>query len=71
MLNVADVLAEIEKRAGICDPELDFRPNLEHFIAALNSDNTLSALGEASVRKSLVDRTTDRLGVGTIRGENR
>ena len=61
MLNVADIRAEIEKRAGICDPELDFRPNLEHLIAALNSDNTLSALGEASVRKSLVDRTTDRL----------
>ena len=61
MLNVADIVAEIEKRAGIADSELVFRPNLEHLVAALNSDNTLSVLGEASVRKSLVDRAVDRL----------
>jgi hypothetical protein len=61
MLNVADIVAEIQNRAGIADPELGFRPNLEHFVAALNSDNRLSALGEASARKALVDRAVDRL----------
>src|SRR5260221_1078671 len=61
MLNAADIVAEIQKRAGIADPELGFRPNLEHFVAALNSDNRLSALGEASARKALVDRAVDRL----------
>ena len=61
MLNVSDIVAEIEKRAGRQDAELEFRPNMEHFVAALNSDNKLSELGEASVRKSLVDRTGDRL----------
>ena len=61
MLNVADIVGEIETRAGIADPEVVFRSNLEHFVAALNSDNTLSAPGEASVRKSLIDRAADRL----------
>jgi len=61
MLNVADIVGEIETRAGIADPELVFRSNLEHFVAALNSDNRLSAPGEASVRKSLIDRAADRL----------
>jgi Sulfotransferase family len=61
MLNVADIVGEIETRAGIADPEVVFRSNLEHFVAALNSDNRLSAPGEASVRKSLIDRAADRL----------
>ena len=61
VLDVNDILAEIEKRAGRLDSELEFRPNMEHFVAALNSDNNLSAPGEASVRKSLVDRSSDRL----------
>jgi hypothetical protein len=64
MLSVADILAEIENRAGIADSELVFRPNLEHFVAALNSDNRLSALGAASVRQSLVHRAAmQTLGV--------
>src|SRR5579863_8973616 len=45
MLDVTHIVAEIEKRAGHPDPELEFRPNMEHFVAALNSDNRLSALG--------------------------
>ena len=61
MLNVADIVGEIETRAGIADPEVVFRSNLEHFVAALNSDNRLSAPGEASVRKSVIDRAADRL----------
>src|SRR6266581_2148504 len=69
MLNVADILAEIEKRAGSADSELAFRPNLEHFVTALNSDNQLSPAGQASVRKSLVDRAADRLeGLRWLRG---
>jgi hypothetical protein len=45
----------------VVDPETGFRANLDHLVAALNSDNALSALGEASARKGLVDRTADRL----------
>jgi hypothetical protein len=61
MLNVAEIRAELEKRAGIVDPESVLRPNLEHLVEALNSDNRLSSLAEASVRKVLVDRAADRL----------
>jgi hypothetical protein len=61
MLDVADIVAEVETRAGRLDSEPEFRTNMEHFVAALNSDNRLSALGETSVRKALVDRTCDRL----------
>jgi hypothetical protein len=61
MLNVAEIRAEVEKRAGIVDPESALRPNLEHLVEALNCDNKLSSLGEASVRKVLVDRAADRL----------
>ena len=61
MLIVADIIAEAEKRGGIADSELALRPNLEYLVAALNSDNKLSALGEANARKVLIDRTVDRL----------
>jgi len=37
MLNITDIVAEAEKRAGIKDPELVLRPNLERFVAALSS----------------------------------
>jgi Sulfotransferase family len=37
------------------------RPNLEHLVAALNSDNKPSTLGEAAAYRTLVDRTADRL----------
>ncbi len=61
MIKVSEVIAEAQQRAGIEDSELVLRPNLEHLAAAFNSDNKLSALGEASARKSLIDRTADRL----------
>ena len=61
MLNTTDIVTLAESRVGIQDPEVELRPNLEHFVAALNSDNALSALGETSVRKVLIDRTADRL----------
>lgn len=61
MLDAAAIVAEAELGAGIVDPELVFRPNLAHLVAALNSDNQLTPLGEASARKVLVDRTMDRL----------
>ena len=61
MLDVADIVTEVEKRGGRMDSELEFLPNMERFVAALNSDQRLSALGEASVRKALIDRTGDRL----------
>ncbi len=61
MLIVNDIIAEAERRVGIQDPEFVLRPNLEHLVAALNVDNPLSALGEASAYKTLVDRTVDRL----------
>ncbi len=61
MLNVADIISEAEKRTGIADPEPVFRPNLEHLVAALKTDNTLTALGAATARKVLIDRTADRL----------
>jgi Sulfotransferase family len=61
MLRVADIIAAAQERVGLEDPERVLRPNLEHFVAALNSDNELSALGEATVHKVLIDRTADRL----------
>lgn len=61
MINVSEVIAAAQQRAGIEDVELALRPNLEHFVDSLNSDNKLAVLGEASVRKSLIDRTVDRL----------
>jgi hypothetical protein len=60
-VDVADILAEAQRRAGFADPEVGFCTNLEHLVAALNTDNTLSALGANSVRKVLTDRTVDRL----------
>jgi hypothetical protein len=69
MLNVADIRADIEERAGIADPEPVFQPNLENLVAALNGDNRLAALGEASARKALIDRSVDRLeGLKWLRG---
>jgi hypothetical protein len=61
MLSLTDIVSEAEKRAGIADPESALRSNLERFIAALNSDNRLTALAEATARKTLIDRTVDRL----------
>jgi hypothetical protein len=61
VLNTTDIVTEAERRVGIQDPEIELRPNLERFVAALNSDNRLSTLGETSVRKVLIDRTADRL----------
>jgi hypothetical protein len=62
VLNSEDIRAEAELRTGIADPQPALRANLEHLVASLNADNRLSQRGEASVRKTLVDRTTDRLG---------
>lgn len=61
MLDAAEIAEEAQTRTAISDPEAVFRTNLEHLVAALNSDATLSALGEASARKGLVDRSADRL----------
>ncbi|MGB8364692.1 MAG: sulfotransferase family protein [Rhizomicrobium sp.] len=61
MLNAAEIIAEAETRAGVPDSEPVFRPNLDQLVASLNSDNELSALGESSVCKGLVDRTVHRL----------
>ncbi len=61
MLDARAILAEAEERAGLTDPEPHLHANLERIVAALNTDNNLSALGEASARKGLIDRTADRL----------
>lgn len=61
MLDAVAIMAEAEERAGISDPEPFFRPNLERLVQALNTDNKLSAAGEATARKTLIDRTVDRL----------
>lgn len=61
MLEPSAILAEAESRTGFSDPEPFFRTNLDCLVAALNEDNVLSPLGEASARKGLIDRTADRL----------
>jgi hypothetical protein len=61
MLDAASIVAEAETRAGIADSEPTLRGNLDRLVASLNSEARLPPLGEASARKSLVDRTADRL----------
>jgi hypothetical protein len=61
LLNVDELIAKAEDRAGVVDSEPAFRRNLEHLIAALESDNELTAPGRASARKSIIERTSDRL----------
>jgi hypothetical protein len=61
VLDLADIRAAVEQRTGMADPESLLQPNLEHLLEALNCDNKLAPLGEATVRRVLVDRAADRL----------
>jgi hypothetical protein len=61
MLDAASIVAEAEARAGIADSEPTLRANLDRLVASLNDEARLPPRGEASARKSLVDRTADRL----------
>jgi hypothetical protein len=61
LLKVDELIAEAEDRVGVVDPEPAFRSNLEHLVAALEGDNELNTLGVATARRSIVDRTSDRL----------
>jgi hypothetical protein len=61
MLNAGEIRASAERHVGIEDPESELRPNLERFVAALDGDNELTELAEATVRRALIDRTADRL----------
>jgi hypothetical protein len=61
VLDLNVICAEVERRTGLADPEPGFQANLHHLVAALNSDNTLSPLGEQGVSKALIDRVVDRI----------
>jgi hypothetical protein len=61
MLNAAAIVADAEQRVGMTDPERHLWPNLERLIDSLNRDARLPPRGEASARKTIVDRTADRL----------
>lgn len=61
MLDLNAIHAEIQRRTGLADPEPEFQTNLQHLVAALNSDNRLSQVGEGSVRKALIERMVDRI----------
>lgn len=61
MLNAAEIIAKAESRAGIADPDRALTPNLEHLVASLVEDARLPGWAEEITRRSLIDRTADRL----------
>jgi hypothetical protein len=61
VLNADAIIAAAERRVGIADSDLPLRPNLERLVDSLNRETRLPPRGEASVLKSLEDRSADRL----------
>ena len=61
MLDAAQIIAEAEASAGICDPEPHLHKNLHVLCEALNGDPALSKAGLASAHRGEVGRTVDRL----------
>jgi hypothetical protein len=61
VLSAAAIIKDAEAPVGITDSEPFLHINLQRLIASLNEEAKLSARGEGSARKVLVDRTVDRL----------
>lgn len=60
-LDVDDLIGAAESLVGYRDPESGPRTNLTRLVDALREDQRLTPLGQASARKSIIDRTADRL----------